>query len=223
MTGLAALIVVIDFTGVPADEFDDWYDTEHLPERRELPGWLSGARYLAADGRSLSVALYDLDSLDALASEAYQRLVTSASSPWRDRVHRLRNAVERPSQRYECLQVNPGPAVAPGGPADLYLARMDVTAERDEEFNRWYDTEHLPALAAVPGVRLARRFRAVNHDARLHRYLATYHLDAPEVVRSPAWREAVRSPWTKELLPHLRHADLTVFRAAGSAGWSLNV
>jgi hypothetical protein len=31
------LIAAIDFSAVPADEFNDWYDTEHIPERATGP------------------------------------------------------------------------------------------------------------------------------------------------------------------------------------------
>ncbi|MDG4834324.1 hypothetical protein O7627_34215 [Solwaraspora sp. WMMD1047] len=216
-----ALIVVMDFDGAPADEFADWYDSEHLPERRALPGWLSGARYLAVGGAARSVALYDLDSVDALDTEDYRRLVSTGSSPWRDRIHRLRDAQRRPSLRYQCRQLSPGESLAPAGPEYLYLARMNVAPEVEDEFNNWYDEEHLPALAAVPGVRAARRFRALNSDDRLHRYLATYHLDSPDTVTSPQWRDALRTRRTRQIWPQVLDVDLALFRLAGTAAWTV--
>jgi hypothetical protein len=36
-----ALIAVTDFSNVAADEFNDWYDTEHIPERQRVPGFLT--------------------------------------------------------------------------------------------------------------------------------------------------------------------------------------
>ena len=35
------LIAAIDFSGMAEDEFHDWYDTEHLPERQRVPGFLT--------------------------------------------------------------------------------------------------------------------------------------------------------------------------------------
>ena len=49
----------------------------------------------------------------------------------------------------------------------------------EEEFNAWYDTEHLPERLAIPGFRSARRW------VRGGTYLATYELDSPEVLQSP--------------------------------------
>ena len=38
-------------------------------------------------------------------------------------------------------------------PRALYLVRMDVAHDHETTFNEIYDTEHVPALASVPGVR----------------------------------------------------------------------
>jgi hypothetical protein len=54
-------------------------------------------------------------------------------------------------------------------------------------FNAWYDTEHVPALASVPGVLCARRFRT---SAGGTKYIALYHLASPGVVDTPEWKDA---------------------------------
>jgi len=35
------LIAAMNFSDVAEDEFHDWYDTEHIPERLRVPGFLS--------------------------------------------------------------------------------------------------------------------------------------------------------------------------------------
>jgi hypothetical protein len=54
-------------------------------------------------------------------------------------------------------------------------------------FNAWYDSEHIPALARVPGVLCARRFRTSGGGPK---YLALYHLASPGVVDTPDWKQA---------------------------------
>ena len=34
------LIAAMNIGGAAEDEFHDWYDTEHLPERQRVPGFL---------------------------------------------------------------------------------------------------------------------------------------------------------------------------------------
>jgi hypothetical protein len=40
----------------------------------------------------------------------------------------------------------------------LFIASMDVDADREALFNEVYDTEHIPMLLKVPGVLSARRY-----------------------------------------------------------------
>ena len=68
------LVVMLDFTGIARDEFDDWYDTEHIPERQRVPGFLSAQRWLAADGSPRSFALYDLSAVDVLQTAPYRAI-----------------------------------------------------------------------------------------------------------------------------------------------------
>jgi hypothetical protein len=49
------LIAAMHMAQVAEDEFHDWYDTEHLPERQRVPGFLACQRWIGAeDGRSPS-------------------------------------------------------------------------------------------------------------------------------------------------------------------------
>ena len=40
------LIAAMDFSKFDAGEFNDWYDTEHLPERERMPGFLTARRWM---------------------------------------------------------------------------------------------------------------------------------------------------------------------------------
>ena len=41
------------------------------------------------------------------------------------------------------------------------MVYADVPDEHDDEFNRWYDEEHIPERLAIPGVLNAARYAAV--------------------------------------------------------------
>lgn len=68
---------------------------------------------------------------------------------------------------------------------------------RDDEYNKWYDEEHLPDLLTIPGVRSAQRFRAQDNagPAPEHRYLAVYDLEREpgEVLKDLAARSGETS------------------------------
>ena len=201
---IRALIVMLDFTGVARDEFDDWYDTEHIPERQRVPGFLSAQRWLSADGKPLSFAIYDLDGVATLKSAPYRAIAGENFSPWSKRVI----GACRRMWRFEAEQISPGDQVSPEGAGGLLVFAMNVEPAAEDEFNRWYDTEHIPQLQAVPGVLAARRFRAVQGEQK---YLAVYHLQSPAVVESKEWTKAVETPWTQRIRPRTSERMRVVF------------
>jgi hypothetical protein len=115
------------------EEFNDWYDTEHIPQRRGLPGFLGAARWVCLEGFPRSLAAYDLESLAALENPAYQAVSGVQSTPWSKRL--LARTARTGRLRADVEQVWPGTARAlPGASVSrMLVARYaDVTeAERD--------------------------------------------------------------------------------------------
>jgi hypothetical protein len=73
----------------------------------------------------------------------------------------------------------------------LIFAFSNPIDGKDDEFNQWYDDQHLGEVLDVPGVLAARRYDLVPTKAqkgddsaeRPHRYLTIYELDSdPKVV-----------------------------------------
>lgn len=192
------LLAAFDFSTAHADEFHDWYDLEHIPERRAIAGFGLCERWIGEEQPTVAVATYDLATIDVLKSDAYAAISHANLSVWSKRV----TAMCRRLLRYEGSQVA-GDRAAPEGAGGLLLNAMNVAAEAEADFNAWYDEEHLPALAAVPGTLAARRYRS-QEPGGTHRYLAIYHLAAPDVTRSKAWIAAVDTPWGARIRPHFR-------------------
>jgi hypothetical protein len=199
-TGL--LFASFDFSNAHADEFHDWYDLEHIPERQRVPGFLTCERWIGDENPRVSVATYDLNSIAVLSSPAYRAIGGENLSVWSKRVTKLCQRI----MRYEGEQILPGDAVSPAGAEGLLVASMNIDPAAESEFNEWYDAEHLPQLAKVPGVLCARRYRGSGE----RKYLALYHLARADVARSDAWRAAADTPWTERMRPYFR--DLLVLR-----------
>jgi hypothetical protein len=199
------LIAAFDFSGAAEDEFNDWYDNEHIPERQRVAGFLSLERWIGADDPKQSVATYDLASLAVLASPAYRAIGGENLSPWSKRV----TAKCQRLLRFEGEQILPGERLAAADAGGLLLVAMTPTAAVETAFNAWYDTEHVPALARVPGVLAARRFRAPSGASSgapggQPRYVALYHLTGPEVPASAEWKAASEStPMPQSVRPHI--------------------
>jgi len=100
----------------------------------------------------------------------------------------------------------------------LFIASMDVDADKEALFNEVYDTEHIPALLKVPGVLSVRR--GVREPLAMFiggekktivaegepRYSAYYELASAEVLTSEAWGKAVElGRWPSQVRPFTRN------------------
>ena len=93
----------------------------------------------------------------------------------------------------------------------LLMVYSEVPAKHEDEYNAWYDTEHIPERLAVPGILTALRFVCI--EGGHPRYLAMYDLESFDVMNSPAYLEVAHdksSPWTKRVTSRVK-----VWRSAG--------
>jgi hypothetical protein len=199
------LFMAFDFSTAHEDEFHDWYDREHVPERLRVPGFINAERWIDETNPKIHVATYDLDSPGVLETPAYLAVGGANQSVWTKRVSGMCGRI----LRFVGEQLVPGDQTAAGGANALLVASMNIDPAADPEFNKWYNTEHLPQLGAVPGVLSARRYRATDTESE-RRYLALYHLRDASVSRSDAWVAAANTPWTERMRPHFR--DMLVLR-----------
>ena len=207
------LIAAMDFSNVAEDEFNDWYDTEHIPERQRVPGFLTCQRWIGAENPKQSVATYDLEGVSVLQGPGYRAIGGENLSPWSKRVTaRVQRLV-----RFEGDQILPGDKAAPDNAGGLLLVGMTPALGVETAFNAWYDTEHVPALARVPGVLSARRFR--NAAGGGPKYVALYHLTSPAVVDGAEWKQASGStPMPDEIRPQIADRLRFVCRSYRRAG-----
>ena len=199
------LFASFDFSTTHADEFHDWYDLEHIPERLAVPGFINAERWIGDENPTVAIATYDMENHGVLYTPPYLAVGGANGSPWTKRVTNKAKRI----MRFEGIQLVPGDVTAPAGAGGLLVASMNVDPAAEAEFNEWYNTEHLPFLAAVPGVLCARRFQAGGEGVE-RKYLALYHLKDAGVSRSDAWTKAARTPWSARI--NRFFSDLLVIR-----------
>jgi hypothetical protein len=98
----------------------------------------------------------------------------------------------------------------------ILLVLNDVAEGAEDEFNRWYQQQHVPERLAVPGFRTARRYRAVDGQPA---YMAVYECDSIEVFASQVYQERLANPtdWTRKVMPGFRN----MLRSACRESWSI--
>lgn len=108
------LLVLVDPAPSLEEELNAWYDSEHLPERASLPGFVSARRFTSLGDGPQYAALYDLRDLGVLESSAYLAVSGANFSPWTRRVTALSQPVRITAQQV-------GGPVGPTGEAPRLL------------------------------------------------------------------------------------------------------
>jgi hypothetical protein len=152
-TGL--LLAMMEPPSSMEEEFQDWYDTEHFPERAGTKGFLTAQRLLCLEGWPRYLALYDLSALSVLDGPGYAEIARNRYSQWTRRI------IPRMWGHYrsEAEQVYPGTALlgAAGRASRVALWRFrDVAATETDCVTAGMRT----TLADTPGLLQLRVFRA---------------------------------------------------------------
>jgi hypothetical protein len=169
------------------EEFHAWYDTEHVPEREAVPGFVSAARFVCAEGWPLYIACYDLTALSVLKDEAYQRIGGKNLSVWSKRM--LSHVVG-----YERLELTlAGGASASVAPQNGRVLIRLATA----------DAERV-AAAADSLAEQAPQAELRAFENALPEGQSTIMLDAPALALIPRWSHAELAAALGELAPTLR-------------------
>jgi hypothetical protein len=93
-----------------------------------------------------------------------------------------------------------GPSMTAKKGTGLLMVCADVPADKEGEFNRWYNEEHLAERIAIPGFLNGARYEAVKGGPK---HLAVYELESPAVLDSRAYKEVAANPtpWTQRVGP----------------------
>lgn len=67
-------IVSVDVDRAVEAEFNAWYNDVHVPEVLACPGWIWGSRYVSTDGEPRYLAIYEMESEDAMWTPELQAI-----------------------------------------------------------------------------------------------------------------------------------------------------
>lgn len=110
------------------------------------------------------------------------------------------------------------------GSQAVLLWMLEPGEPLEDEWNEWYDTEHVPALMSVPGFLNGSRFRVDEHlgGAMPPRFLAYYELAGLDVLESEEYHRnraslgpGMRRNWTRRMLAEVVRAAGGQYTVAG--------
>jgi hypothetical protein len=99
----------------------------------------------------------------------------------------------------------------------MLMTSMDIDASHEQEFNAWYDREHLAERVAIEGFNEARRYVAVNARPK---YLGLYSTATFDVLDSDAYRTALanQTKWSLTNIGRFQNMLRSVARITVSRG-----
>jgi hypothetical protein len=122
--------ILIVTTNPPVDmeeEFNAWYDREHLPERLSVPGFERAQRYYLTHGERRYLALYDVSAFDVFESPAYLATSGDNNTPWTKRIISRCNFIRAPAE-----QIYPRDALTRSAPRLMMLRFAEAAARADD-------------------------------------------------------------------------------------------
>ena len=193
-------------------EWNTWYHSEHIPDRLATPGFLSARRFTYIDDTALPFAiagepkyltLYDLANANVLKSEPHRALLEREGSQHSDSFEVLNLSLPKLACGvYEQIYPTQGAYNPPHRSKFIHLVAHEVPRSKREEFNAWYDTEHIPAMLRVPGLFFtARRFvlakgKFPGTRGSLPTYLSVYDVENEKMFESDVYIKETASPWS---------------------------
>ncbi|KAJ6618153.1 hypothetical protein B0H10DRAFT_2030829 [Mycena sp. CBHHK59/15] len=215
---------------VTLEEFQDWYNNEHVPLRlNHLPSFLTGARFSAADALTPSwLAVYDIDDTATFKHESYTRLRANRSAREANLVQRL-EVLDR--RTYEVVSDSGESGLTssykPTNPTTVLVTHfLNLSGDdADAAFRSWSDAVS-QSLKGVEGWVRTRTYKCIDNlktgtsiptgpEAQIvPEYLAVHELLSSSVSESPAFTGAA-NPGSKADIVEIRKWDL--YRAYPSA------
>lgn len=85
LAGMGVVAIWHDLLPEAKEDFQEWHNREHMPERVGIPGFRRGRRYVALTGAPEYFNLYEADSPEVLGGQDYLNRL-NAPTPWTRRV-----------------------------------------------------------------------------------------------------------------------------------------
>ncbi len=177
--------------------FQHWYDTEHVPLRMALPGFLAARRYRAIKGQPEYLAIYDVADVAVFESPGFIELRSNPSTLTREMLGNVtgltRFICEKildigPDTRGDCLSVVALNVLEPGFATLHDRLRRELSSEVNNQSKRL----RIICYRIAPG------------GDRDWTHIVLYEMSGSDAKKSPApadpaasasWDAVLKEPW----------------------------
>jgi len=195
-------IVRLEIDPENEENVNRWYNEEHEPLLRKVPGVIATfkGKILDENGQKYCF-LYVHENLDVQKSDLYGE---TSSTKWAKEVRPFLKNFD--GRNYKVVVPSRLPLNLKKGNI-IRRVEFDVAREHEQEFNDWFTKEHIPALSKVPG--MMNIWLAVNLGDTAQKYLAVYFQENISVQQLQDFKEAFQTNWLKKPLSFLKDHIVT--------------
>ena len=138
-TATAGVLIWNEVTAEGQSAFYQWHNSEHMPERMSIPGFIRGRRYASDGAITQWFTLYEAASLDVLVSPAYLERLNHPTPATQETLKFFRNTA-----RSVCLLQR-----AAGNSVGGYAIVLRFDGLEDTALNETHSVHAVRALEAV--------------------------------------------------------------------------
>jgi hypothetical protein len=199
LSGSGVVAIWNDITPEGRENFYEWHDREHIPERVGIPGFLRGRRYIALSGTPEYFTLYEVRDRSVLTSPDYLERLNNPTE-WTTRsVHHFRN-----TSRSLC---DVEASMGGGSGGFIGTIRFDCDSGRDPDILARLSSSILPEVTQVPAVCAAHLCRADQDASKVQtaeqRGRAANMVPRWVIILEGATREAINHVFRSRLSPEV--------------------
>jgi hypothetical protein len=152
LLGQAAVLIWNDVAPEGREQFYEWHDKEHMPERLSLPGFHRGRRFISAGHSPEWLTIYEAVDVGALVSREYLARLNAPTPATASALKHFRN-----TSRAVCRVVK-SIGLSTGG--QVLAMRLNVDAKQANAMSRYLCDDALPRAIARTGVVACHLFAA---------------------------------------------------------------
>lgn len=221
-------------SGVTLAEFHEWYDSEHVPVRIERFGaFRSAGRYCVTSSGYFShdacgcvvdggwAAVYTVSSTMTFSDPSYVALRSERSQREAELFTRL-SIIDRRIYKLEYdsdsdvtittarTKIGLSPQKSEDTGRYLVANSVDVSTEWQQDYNVWFEKEHVPMLSRVRGWRRSRRFMLIDNSvtgkdakdtdaAGIPKTLGLHEYEEEGVEETEEYKHACSTEWRESV------------------------
>lgn len=178
-------------------DFNNWYNEEHIPLRMNVPGFVGAHRYIGVD-EAVYLAVYDMASTAVLQCPEYVQVKSEGSARTKEMLSSVSGFT-----RYTGHSIGVQKRADFSGQVEdapfVYVVFFKVPGDRVQEFDDWYEQDHIPTLLEHRHWLMCRRFFIESGEPEGWTHLALHYLGDLSALSSKERERARKSEWRSRL------------------------